>query len=311
MRHVNTLEEANLSQPSVLMIGAFDGVHRGHQLLIGEATEFARKNQLVPVVLTFFPHPEMVLRGPKPGFYLTLPDQKAKLLGKLGVELVVTHPFNDEVRQMRAAEFADRLLRYLNMKALWVGADFAMGYQREGNIDFLRSKSQEQNFSLRVIDLMDAGGERVSSSRIREELAQGHVEEAARLLGRSYMLTGTVVEGAKRGRTIGIPTANLSVPEEQAVPARGVYAAWAVIDNDRHPAVVNIGMRPTFDGSGVQVIEAHLLDFSDDLYDKLMTLEFTTRLRDEMKFAGVDALFSQIQQDIATARILFDQAAQP
>jgi riboflavin kinase / FMN adenylyltransferase len=309
MRHVNSLEEANLLQPSVLTIGAFDGVHRGHQLLISEATEFARENHLVPVVLTFFPHPEMVLRGPKPGFYLTLPDQKAELLGNLGVELVVTHPFNDEVRHMRAAEFVNRLLRYLNMKALWVGADFAMGYQREGNIDFLRSKAQGHSFSLRVIDLMDAGGERVSSSRIREELVQGHVEEAARLLGRPYGLSGTVVEGAKRGRTIGIPTANLSVPDEQAAPARGVYAAWVIVNNSRHPAVVNIGMRPTFDGSGVQVVEAHLLDFTGDIYDQTLTLEFTARLRDEMKFAGVDALLAQIQHDIASARTLFDQAA--
>jgi riboflavin kinase / FMN adenylyltransferase len=309
MRHITTLEEANLTQPSVLTIGAFDGVHRGHQLLIGEAVEVAHTQGLVPVVLTFFPHPEMVIRGPQPGFYLTMPDQKASLLGDLGVELVVTHPFNDEVRHMRAAEFVDRLLRYLKMKALWVGADFAMGYQREGNIEFLRSQSQAQNFNLRVIDLMDAGGERVSSSRIRSELSEGHVEEAGRLLGRPFALPGTVVEGAKRGRTIGIPTANLSVPEEQAVPARGVYAAWALINGERHPSVVNIGMRPTFDGSGVQVIEAHLLDFSGDVYSQPMTLEFTARLRDEMKFAGVDALLAQIHQDIAQARNLFDLPA--
>jgi riboflavin kinase / FMN adenylyltransferase len=305
MRHVMSLEEANLIQPSVVTIGAFDGVHKGHQLLIAEAIEYATANQLIPVVLTFFPHPEIVLRGPQPGFYLTLPEYKAGLLGKLGVKLVVTHPFNDEIRHMRASVFVDRLLQHLNMKALWVGADFAMGYQREGNIDFLRSKSQELDFSLRVVDLMDAGGERVSSSRIRSALAEGSVEDASRLLNRLYALPGTVVEGAKRGRTIGIPTANLAVPEEQAVPARGVYAAWAIVDGDRHQSVVNIGMRPTFDGSGVQVIEAHLLDFSGDLYGKAMSLEFAARLRDEMKFTGVEALIAQIQKDIVAAKALF------
>jgi riboflavin kinase / FMN adenylyltransferase len=305
MRHVYSLDEANLSAPSVVAIGAFDGVHRGHQKLIREMIEYAQSTGLVPVVLTFFPHPEIVLRGPKPGFYLSLPETQAQLLGKLGVELVVSHPFNDEVRHIRAAEFVRRLLDSLKMKALWVGADFAMGYQREGNIPFLQQQAEEYDFKLRVVDLMDAGGERVSSSRIREALAAGDVEEAARLLGHPYALHGEVVEGAKRGRSIGIPTANLAPSEDQAVPAKGVYAAWTVIDGERHPSVVNIGVRPTFDGAGKLSIESHVLDFSADLYGKIIILEFIARLRDEMKFAGVDALIAQIHSDVERARELF------
>lgn len=305
MRHVSSLEEAQLTQPSVIAIGAFDGVHRGHQMLISEMIEYAHQNGLVPIVLTFYPHPEMVLRGPQPGFYLMNPDAKAEMLGRLGVEVVVTHAFNDQVRQMRAADFVRRLLDHLKMKALWVGADFAMGYQREGNIAFLQTQAQKYDFNLRVVDLMDAGGERVSSSRVRDVLAQGDVQEATRLLGHPYALKGQVVEGAKRGRTIGVPTANLAVSEEYAVPARGVYAAWAVAGGERNPSVVNIGVRPTFDGTPVQTIEAHILDYSGDLYGHDLTLEFISRLRDEMKFSGIEALIAQIHSDIEAARPLF------
>jgi len=305
MQHVYSLDDADLQHASVVTIGSFDGVHRGHQLLIKEVVDYAHEHELTPVVLTFFPHPQMVLRGPQPGFYLTMPDTKAKLLADLGVEVVVTHPFNNYVQHIRAVEFVERLIQYLKMKALWVGADFAMGYQREGNVEFLQKQSLERGFSLRVVDLMDAGGERVSSTRIREALATGDIDEATRLLGHPFTLSGMVVEGAKRGRTIGVPTANLAIPEEQAIPARGVYTAWAIVGSERHPSVVNIGYRPTFDGNNTLTVEAHLLDYAGDLYSQKMSLEFLSRLRDELKFSGVDALVAQIQTDIQQARSLF------
>lgn len=302
MRHITSLAEAHPARASVVTIGAFDGVHRGHQYLIGELVEFAQSHDLAPVVLTFYPHPEMVLRGFQPGFYLTLPDTKANLLGQLGVELVVTHPFNDEVRHIRAADFVQNLLTHLQMRALWIGSDFAMGYQREGNVDFLSQQGKQRGFEVRVIDLMNAGGERVSSSRIREALSAGDVIEAARLLGRPHVVVGEVIRGEGRGRTIGVPTANLAIPPELAIPARGVYAGWAELDGQRHAAVVNIGMRPTFDGSGALTVEAHLLDFGDNLYGKTVQLAFTDRLRDEQKFPGIEALVAQIHRDIELAR---------
>lgn len=309
MRHIRSLQAANLDRPAAVTIGAFDGVHRGHQSLISQFVESAASSGLTPVVLTFHPLPRLVIGGFEPGFYLTLPDDRAALLGELGVELVITHPFNDEVRHIRAAAFVDSLRESLDMRALWVGADFAMGYQREGNVSFLQAEGAQKGFEVRVVDLMDAGDERVSSSRVRAALAAGDVEEADRLLGRPHFVRGEVVFGDRRGSTIGIPTANLAIPVEMAIPARGVYAGWAGVEEALHPAVVNIGLRPTFDGAAASTVEAHLLDFSADLYGQKLTLHFTARLRDEQKFSGVEALVRQIEADIRQARELLPGTA--
>jgi riboflavin kinase/FMN adenylyltransferase len=307
MQHIRTLAEANLSRPSVVTIGAFDGVHRGHQHLVRQLVAQARRSECIPVVLTFYPLPKLVLEGFRPGFYLSTPDEKAELLGQLGVELVVTHPFDEKVRHLRAAAFVESLLEHLKMAELWVGEDFALGYQREGNVEFLRKQADARGFSLRVVDLMDAGGERVSSSRVRSALAAGDVAEAARLLGRPYRLTGEVVPGAQRGKALGIPTANLAILAERAVPARGVYAARAHIqDTTSAPAVVNIGVRPTFDGTDTTTIEAHLLEFSGNLYGQTMMLDFAARLRDERQFGSAEALVAQIQADIVQARDILE-----
>ncbi len=306
MQSYTALEQVHVSQATVVTIGAFDGVHRGHQSLIRQALTYGEEHNQIPAVLTFYPHPEMVLRGFRPGFYLTMPDAKSALLGDLGVKIVISHPFDEHVRHMRAAEFVESLVKHLKVGSLWVGPDFAMGYQREGTVEFLRGESARYWFDLRIVDLMDAGGERVSSTRIRAALASGDVAEAARLLGRAYRLPGQVVRGAGRGATIGIPTANLAVQEEQAIPSRGVYAAWVRSGDSLHKAVVNIGHRPTFDGVGsAQTVEAHLLDYTGDLYDQHIALDFVARLRDEQKFDGIDALVSQIQKDINDGREIF------
>lgn len=311
MRHVTGLERANLEQPSVVTIGAFDGVHRGHQYLIRHLLDHAQANGQVPVVLTFYPHPKMVLGGFQPGYYLTLPDDKASLLGSLGVELVVTHPFDDTVRQIRAAAFVDLLVKHLNMRSLWVGEDFAMGYQREGNVAFLQSVGAERGFDVQVVDLMDAGDERVSSTRIRSELAEGNVAEAGRLLGRPHFVRGEVVTGAQRGHKLGFPTANLDVSEALAVPGRGVYAGWVRVRGEIYEAVVNIGLRPTFDGRSAQTIEAHLLDFAGDIYGEEATLFFTQRLRGEQKFAGIEELSAQIRADVESGRVVLRAQGPP
>jgi riboflavin kinase/FMN adenylyltransferase len=268
----------------------------------------AEAAQAVSTVLTFYPYPEMVIRGPQPRHYLSMPNEKAGLLHALGVELVVTHPFDDEVRHIRAARFVDQLLEHLKMAELWVGADFAMGYEREGNVAFLQAQAEEKGFALRVVDLMDAGGEKVSSSRVRRALSAGDVAEAKYCLGRLFRVKGTVAQGDRRGRTIGFPTANLDVPEERAIPAHGVYAAWATVGEQRVPSVVNIGVRPTFDGSGRTIVEAHLLDFEADLYGKELALDFLARLRGEQRFDGVEALVAQINRDVEQARDIFAKA---
>jgi len=302
MRHVSSLEEASPTRPSALAIGVFDGVHQGHQELIAKLVQYAHDQALTPVVLTFYPNPIEIIKGPQPNFYLTPPGYKAQLLSDLGVEVVITYPFNEDARQIRAAAFLDLLVDNLDVKALWVGRDFAMGYQREGNLKFLQEQATQRGYTVHVIeDVADFEG-RISSSKIRQMLAEGNVNEAANLLGRCYRLSGLVLEGDKRGRTIGFPTANLDLSSSVVIPANGVYAAWALVDGHNIPSAVNIGVRPTLTDSNTSTVEAHLIDYSGDLYGKTIALEFVARLRDEQKFNGLEELVAQISADVDKAR---------
>nr|MBN1229080.1 bifunctional riboflavin kinase/FAD synthetase [Anaerolineae bacterium] len=303
MRHVSSIAEARLDKRSVVTVGVFDGVHRGHQHLISGLLNHARAEGLVPVVLTFYPYPTMVLSGFNPGYYLTLPEKKAVLLRQLGVELLITHPFDTKIRQIRAVDFVDQLIQHLKLGALWVGEDFALGYNREGNVSFLREQGLKKGFDLKVVDLMDAGNERISSSRIRVALENGVVAEAARLLGRFHEVEGQVIQGQQRGRIIGFPTANIDVPVELALPSKGVYAAYVKVNGVSYQAVANIGVRPTFDGeTGGVTVEAHILDFSGNIYGEMLPICFVTRLREERKFDDIASLVRQIGTDISHAR---------
>ena len=305
MRHVTSLEELGQDKPSLITIGAFDGVHRGHQALIGQMVAAAHATERAAIVLTFFPHPSVVLRGRRPSFYLSSPEEKARYLSELGVDVTVTHPFNQAVSEIRASDFVDRLLSYARLSELWCGPDFALGHNREGTVDFLAAEGQQRGFNVRVMAPVLIDGEIISSTRIRQTLRDGAVDQAARYLGRPFRLDGQVVEGAKRGRQLGIPTANLSISDERAMPAVGVYACHAVALDWYGQAVVNIGFRPTFAGGEARpTVEAHLLDYSADLYGQTVSLEFVARLRPEIKFPGVPALLEQIQRDILEARRL-------
>jgi riboflavin kinase/FMN adenylyltransferase len=308
MQHVTSLEELRLDRPACLAIGAFDGVHRGHQALIGGMAQAAHATGRAALVLTFYPHPSVVLRGRRPSFYISTPEEKAALVAELGVDALATHPFNETVANIKAAEFVDQLVTLANLSELWCGEDFSLGHNREGNVDFLRTAGKRLGFTVKVQPPLLMDGEVVSSTRIRQTLRDGAVEQAARYLGRPFRLAGTVVEGAKRGRQIGIPTANVAVWEERATPAVGVYACWAVHGGQKARAAVNIGFRPTFEGGEPRpIIEAHLLDFAEDLYGQSLALDFVARLRPETKFAGVEALVQQIRRDIeATREILHD-----
>jgi len=305
MQHVTSLADAHPSGPTIVAVGMFDGVHRGHQHLLRRLVQTARDRAFIPAVLTFFPHPDVVLGRASGRYYLTSPQQRADLLGELGVELVVTHPFNEEVRHMRAAEFVDRLLAHLKLRELWVGPEFTLGYRREGNVAFLRAEGARKGFSLEVVDLVtnDGNGNVISSSTIRAALAEGDVAAATRRLGRPYRLEGEVVHGDGRGRTIGFPTANLDVWDEQFLPLKGVYAGWAHLNGETFMAVSNIGNRPTFNG-GVVTVEAHLLDFDRDIYGERLAFDVVAFLRPELKFNGVEALVAQIRQDAIEGRAL-------
>lgn len=303
MTHVQSLQEANLKTESLVTIGVFDGLHTGHQTLIKRLVETAHEQDKRAVVITFFPHPDKVLHDVDERYYLMTPDQRADLMLKLGVDCVITHPFNDEIRQIRASEFVDQLVKYLKIKALWVGKDFVLGYQREGNVEFLTQQGAQKGFTVTAIELImnDNGNKVIRSSRIRDHIQQGKMEKVSDWLGRGYAVVGEVIHGEKRGRTIGFPTANVNVWSEQIIPANGVYAGWATLENETFKAVTNIGIRPTFEGDDVTV-EAHLLDFDRDIYGKQLEITFETRLRPEKKFNGINELISQIKSDAQSAR---------
>jgi riboflavin kinase/FMN adenylyltransferase len=309
MKHIYHVSEAKLNRNSIVTVGMFDGMHRGHQYLIQHLVEKAHSNDRDAVVLTFFPHPDKVIRNIEERYYLTTPEYRAYLIGELGVDWVITHPFDESVRQIRAADFVDMLHKHLRMSALWATASFAMGYKREGNIEFLTAQGLEKGFTVETIDYLLANGgdaHRISSSEIRQTLTEGDVEQATYYLGRPYTVAGEVVSGEMRGRQIGFPTANIDVWQEQILPRHGVYACWATLGTERFMAVTNIGHRPTFGGEDATV-EAHLLDFDRDIYGQHLVVEFVARLRDEMKFAGIDALVEQIDRDVARGREILQQ----
>jgi riboflavin kinase/FMN adenylyltransferase len=298
MEHFYHLAQAQLERPSLVTIGVFDGVHKGHQHLIRQLVNEAHTHDRQAVVLTFFPHPDVVLRGLEGRYYLTTSEQKAELLTALGVDCVVTHPFDDNVRQMRAADFVDQLLQHLKMESLWVGADFAMGYKREGNVPFLKAQGEQKGFTVHEIDLMAA----ISSTAIRQALQEGHVEQAKARLGRAYSVRGEVVHGEGRGRQIGYPTANIAVWKEQVIPANGVYAGWADLNGERFMAATSVGLNPTFEGGKQVSVEPYLLDFDRDIYGQQLEVTFEAWLRPEEKFTSIEALIEQIGRDVEAAR---------
>lgn len=301
MQHIYNLADAHLQQPSIVTIGVFDGVHKGHQHLIRKLVEEARATSRLSVVLTFFPHPDIVLRGQKGRYYLTTAEQKAEQLMKLGVDYVITHPFNEEVRQIRALDFVNLLVDCLRLQALWVGSDFAMGYKREGNVPFLRQQGAEKGFVVHEIDRIEAEGGDISSTTIRQAIQEGRVDEAKALLGRPYTVVGEVVHGEGRGRQIGFPTANMDVWNEQVLPSNGIYACWARLGDEVFMAATNLGVRPQFGGDNITV-EPYLLDFDRDIYGQQLELSFEKRLRPEGKFNSLQELIEQIGRDVEATR---------
>lgn len=309
MIHARSLAELAPApdRPSLLTLGSFDGVHLGHQALLRGLVAAARARGCRAAVVTFFPHPSVVLRGRKPAFYLNSPEEKAALFESLGVDLLVTHPFNHAIAQITAGQFVDQLMAALDFREIWCGANFAFGHDREGTVDWLREQGRERGFTVRIVEPAILSGNVISSSRVRRALADGDVSQAAACLGRPFQLPGSVVEGRRRGRAIGIPTANLEIGSERAYPARGVYACRAWVNERPVNAVTNIGVRPTFESDAAPTVEAHLLDFDADLYGQTLRLDFVARLRPEQKFGGANELIEQVKKDIAAARSILER----
>ena len=303
MRIEQELEQAHIDRESVLTIGVFDGVHRGHQRLIAKVVAEANANGAAAGVVTFRNHPDSVLNPNFRPHYITSVAERTRLMEELGVDFVVPVTFDREVAGLRARKFTKLLSSNLRMRGLVVGPDFAMGYKREGNVEALSTLGAELGFSVSVVDLLSDGGDAVHSTSIRKALVDGNVKDVAKKLGRNFSMSGTVVTGDKRGRTLGFPTANIEVGPDMVVPGNGIYATLAFVDGERHMAATSIGTRPTFDGKG-RTIEAFLLGFDSNLYNRQLRLEFVQRLRDELKFDSVDALLEQMELDVEQTRRL-------
>ena len=302
MEHYRSLDDVFL-QESWLTIGVFDGVHRGHQEILANLTAGAHQKEAPAVVLTFWPHPAVVLGKRYDLKTLTTPEERADLLGALGVDVVITQTFTPEFARLSAWDFMRRVSRRLGLSSLWIGYDFALGHNREGDLERLTEIGEDLGYRVQAIGPVKNGEDVISSSLIRKRISLGQVAHAAENLGRFYALSGPVVHGDGRGRRINIPTANIDYPKDKVIPVNGVYACWAWIGEERHPAAVNIGINPTFTpDKETSNVEAHILDFDRELYGQELKLEFVEYLREELKFNSVEALLEQIHADIAQTR---------
>jgi len=303
---MSTAEELGKFSPQkdiLLTIGVFDGVHLGHKHLISRLKELARQQGVLSGVITFSQHPQEVLSPQTRLPSLTSLEQRIALLQDEGVDIVIPLPFTPQIADLSPEQFLELLKEFLKMKGLVVGPDFALGKDRQGDIDALRQLGQEMGFSVTVVPPMTIDGEIVSSTAVRQALAKGDMKQAQKLLGRPFSLQGRVVAGDRRGTDLGFPTANLEVEPGQALPAGGVYACRAYIDGRSYPAMTNIGSRPTF-GGGPKLVETYLIDYKGNLYGRELAIDVIGHLRDEKKFDTAEQLKEQIAKDIKQGKSL-------
>jgi len=304
MTSIDLLASLSISD-ACITIGSFDGVHIGHQKILQAVIDNSKTKSIQAIAFTFHPHPAVVLKNIQHPYYLTSPETRKKLLLASGIDHSITLHFDQEMANLDARSFLEKLKKPTGFTELVIGYDFALGKNREGTAERLEELGREMNFKLSVIEPAQyPQGETVSSSRIRNLLSVGSVEEAPLLLGRRFSLSGLVIHGDARGRTINIPTANLKVNEQQLLPLNGVYATNAIIAGESYLSVTNIGLKPTVsDGSSTKrTVETHILGLDMDLYETELTIEFIKYLRPEQKFHSVEALKDQINQDITTTR---------
>jgi riboflavin kinase/FMN adenylyltransferase len=291
-------------QDTLLAIGVFDGVHLGHKALLSELKRQADEKGLVAGVVTFRKHPAAILPGQQQLPHLTSLTEKIRLLREEGMAFIFTLSFTLELAQVSAEHFISLLQKHLKMRGLVIGADFALGRNREGDAETLSRLGRDTGFSVTVVPPVKLDGEIVSSTAIRNALASGDMKKVRWMMGRYFRLEERVVTGNGRGADLGYPTANLDVDPEQALPADGVYATWAYIDSNPLPAVTSIGRRPTF-GGGERIVEVFILNYQGNLYGSRLKIDIIERLRGEMRFDSATALTAQIEDDIRKAEGIF------
>jgi len=286
---------------SVVTIGNFDGIHRGHQEILRKVKQEARERDQLAAVLTLFPHPLKVLRPAEAPSLLMTIDQRLTAFDAAGIDAALVRPFNLELSKMRPEDFARRyLVETMRASKVLVGENFRFGHRQEGTVQLLEGYGREWGFEVESVKALTVDGTVASSTAVREALRSGRVADARRLLGRPFSLEGEIQSGTGQGRKLVVPTLNLKT-EQEMLPQNGVYATETVVDGEFYRSVTNVGVRPTFNGSGVTV-ETHLFDFNEDLTGGKMEIRFLERLRDERKFASIEELRDQVLKDIRGAK---------
>ena len=302
MKIFNSIKSFNTTKPTIVTIGTFDGVHLGHQKIVAQITKNAHALNCESLVLTFFPHPRMVLQESTEMKQLNTLNEKIALLDNLGIDNLVVHPFDKEFSRLTAEEFVKKVLvDVFKIKKIIIGHDHRFGRNRTATIDDLINFGKTYGFEVEQISAEEINEVSISSTKIRNALLEGNIELATNYLGYDYSLTGIIFKGKQLGRTIGYPTANITIEEDyKLIPNNGVYIAKSVLNGKTVFGMMNIGTRPTVDGTK-QTIEINFFDFKQDLYEKKITISLLHRMRSEQKFESIDALKNQLGKDKKTA----------
>ena len=306
MRIEQELAVAAPQRDTLLTIGVFDGVHAGHRHLLATLKQRAADRSLLSGVVTFDPHPQSVLHPDNELPWLSDVDDRVRSIRELGIDLVVVLTFTKEIALLTARQFLTMIKTHLRMRGIVVGPDFALGQGRAGSIDQLRELGRQLGFSVEAVSQYTANGEAVSSTLIRQALAEGNPRRVHAMMGRYFHVKGIVITSAKRGRKMGYPTANIDVRPQQALPGDGIYATIADVDGRRFASATNVGARPTF-GDMRRTVEAYLLNYEGDLYGRELRLEFVQRVRDEQRFASAEELKRQIDRDVREVKAILGE----
>lgn len=312
MAKLTYLNEVERDENTVLTVGTFDGVHAGHRVLINTVLQKAKEYNSRSVIVTFDPHPRDIINPGSAGIkLLSTLSERRELLGDMGIDEMIVIPFDRDFSLLTSHEFVqDIIWEKIGVKSFVIGYDHQFGKDREGSIDTVRELGEKLGFDAHVISRQEVGEKTVSSTTIRNALQkEGDVKQAATFLERFYILNGTVIHGDKRGKKLGYPTANIQPDNpKKIIPKMGVYAVWVRVDGDYHPAMMNIGKRPTFEGDQL-TLEAHIFSFNSEIYGKEIQIQFVDRIRDEQSFDGIDELKKQLKYDETTARDILNSTA--
>jgi riboflavin kinase/FMN adenylyltransferase len=309
MKVVFDTDKNEEAKSSVVTIGTFDGVHIGHKVIIEKLKEQAKKLNCESVVITFFPHPRVVVNNDSKILLLTTLEEKKELIEKLGVDKLYIINFTKDFAKKTYQEFlTETIIKKNKAKYIIIGYDHKFGKDRAGDKSNLMELTKNNNIDITVVNPQEIEGIVVSSTKIRNALLDGNLDLANKMLGRNYKVNGTVVEGSKRGRTLGFPTANIEPSEKnKLLPQNGVYLVEVILNNQKYFGVLNIGLRPTFNNRVEPIAEVYLLDFNEDIYGKEISIEFIKRLRDEKKFQSKEELITQIKKDIKEVRKILNK----